>query len=369
MKTINTTNRIQRVTKLIATGALVAAPFLSVLPSAEAQPRWNNGNQGGWNNGNQGGWNNSQTTLTGVVTRDLSGDYFELRTDSNRTIRVNVGRYDEPRSLDRGDRVRVTGYLRNGVFTARNIEFLRDTGNGNNGNWQNSITGVVTRDLAGKSFELRTDNGRTVHVSFGRNDEPRSLDRGDRVRVAGRYEGSIFRATDVQFLSDTSNNNGGWGNNQQTTTLSGVVTRDLSGDSFELRTDTGRTVSVRLSRVDEPRSLDRGDRVRVTGRYDGNSSTFRATDVQFIRDTGNGSNNGGWGNNQQTTTLTGVVTRDFSGDNFELRTDTGRTVSVRVARGDEPRSLDRGDRVRVTGRYTNNTFIARDLDILRDTRR
>jgi len=369
MKTINTTNRIQRVTKLIATGALVAAPFLSVLPSAEAQPRWNQGR-----NNNNNTWGRSVTTFEGTVTRDLYGDAFDVRTDNGRIVQVHLKGYDEPRSLDRGDYVRVTGQTRNGVFVASNIQFIRDTGNGNwngnnNGNSQNSITGVVTRDLAGKSFELRTDNGRTVHVSFGRNDEPRSLDRGDRVRVAGRYEGSIFRATDVQFLSDTSNNNGGWGNNQQTTTLSGVVTRDLSGDSFELRTDTGRTVSVRLSRVDEPRSLDRGDRVRVTGRYNGNSSTFRATDVQFIRDTGNGSNNGGWGNNQQTTTLTGVVTRDFSGDNFELRTDAGRTVSVRVARGDEPRSLDRGDRVRVTGRYTNNTFIARDLDILRDTRR
>jgi len=269
MKTINTTNRIQRITKIIATGALVAVPFLAVLPNVEAQPRWNNGNQGGWNN--------SQTTITGVVTRDLAGDYFELRTDNNRTIRVNVGRYDEPRSLDRGDRVRVTGHSRNGVFTARNIEFIRDTGNGN---WQNSLTGVVTRDLAGKSFELRTDNGRTVRVNLGRYQEPRSLDRGDRVRVIGQYEGNFFRATDIEFLRDTGgNNNGGW----QTTTLTGTVNRDLVGDSFELRTDTGRTLWVRLERGREPHSLDRGDRVRVTGRFTNN--TFIARDLDILRDT------------------------------------------------------------------------------------
>jgi len=286
MKTINTKNQIQRITKFIATGVLVAAPFLSVLPTAEAQPRWNQGR----NNNND--WGRTVTTFEGTVTRDLYGDAFDVRTDNGRIVQVRVGRYEEPRSLNRGDYVRVTGQMRNGAFVASNIQFIRDTGNGNNnGNWQNSITGVVTRDLAGKSFELRTDNGRTVHVNFGRYDEPRSLDRGDRVRVNGRYEGNIFRATDVQFLSDTRNNNGGW------------------------------------------------------------------------------NNGGGWGNNQQTTTLTGVVTRDFSGDNFELRTDTGRTISVRVERGREPRSLDRGDRVRVTGRFTNNTFIARDLDILRDTRR
>jgi len=278
MKTINTKNQIQRITKIIATGALVAVPFLSALPAAEAQPRWNQGR-------NNDTWGRSVTTFEGTVIRDFAGDAFGVRTDNGRIVQVNVGRYQEPRSLSVGDYVRVTGQVRNGVFTASNIQFLRDRGNGNNGsndNWRNSITGVVTRDLAGKSFELRTDNGRTVRVNLGRYQEPRSLDRGDRVRVIGQYEGNFFRATDIEFLRDTG-----------------------------------------------------------------------------------GNNNGGW----QTTTLTGTVVRDFSGNNFELRTDAGRTVSVRVERGREPRSLDRGDRVRVTGRLTNNTFIARDLDILRDTRR
>jgi hypothetical protein len=63
-------------------------------------------------------------------------------------------------------------------------------------------------------------------------------------------------------------------------------------------------------------------------------------------------------------TLSGVVTRDLSGDQFEMRADGGRNFRV-DARGDEPRRLSRGDRVVVYGRFDNGRFLARDVRITR----
>jgi hypothetical protein len=63
-------------------------------------------------------------------------------------------------------------------------------------------------------------------------------------------------------------------------------------------------------------------------------------------------------------TLAGVVTRDLSGDQFEMRADNGRYLRV-DARGDEPRRLSRGDRVVVYGRFDSGRFIAQDVRITR----
>jgi hypothetical protein len=64
-------------------------------------------------------------------------------------------------------------------------------------------------------------------------------------------------------------------------------------------------------------------------------------------------------------TISGVVTRDLSGDQFEMRSDSGRYFRV-DARGDEPRHLSRGDRVNVYGRFDNGRFIAQDVRITRN---
>jgi len=266
--------------------------------------------------------------------------------DNGRLFQVNVTQYDEPRSLNAGDRVRVTGWNRNNVFYARNIEFLRDSGNYNTNNGiygQTTLTGVVTRDLEGNNFELRGTDGRTYRVRINRRAEvQRNLRVGDRVRLTGNTRNNVFVARTVEFVRSTDYpNNGTYGQ----TTLTGVVTHDLDGNSFEIRATDGRVYRVDLRRGAEPRTLDRGDRVRVTGRLTNN--VFIARDIDLLEDTTNNNNNG-------RTTLTGVVTRDLSGDSFELRADDGRTYQVDVRGNDEPRSLDRGDRVRVTGRLTSS---------------
>lgn len=260
----------KRIALLTTTGALALAPLL-VTSDVQAQPR--RYSPPGWNNGN---WNNGHRTLSGTVVRDLAGDTFELRAENGQTYRIRVGRYDEPRSLDRGDRVRVSGQFRDGLFIASNLEFLRDTGNNNDPRGLIWLTGTVTRDLSGDEFELRADNNRLYRIRVGRFDEPRSLDRGDRVRLSGHLRDNVFVARNLEFLRDTDNNNSpSW--------LTGTITRDLSGNSFELRIDNGRVYRVTLARYDEPRSLDRGDRVRVTGRLVNN--VFVARDLELLRDT------------------------------------------------------------------------------------
>jgi translation initiation factor IF-1 len=228
MNTIRTIDRVKRGLGLTAVGLFAFLPLVSVSPSVQAAAR----------GGSEYRRSAGQQTLTGTVTRDLSGDRFEIRADNGRTYRVRVGRYDEPRSLDRGDRVRVIGQFRNNdVLVARSIEFLRDTGGSSN--VRRSLTGVVTRDLRGDLFELRADNGRTYRVRVGRYNEPRSLDRGDRVRVIGEMRSDdTFVARDIEFLRDTPGYPGG---SRDERTLTGVVTRDLRGDQFELRAENGRT--------------------------------------------------------------------------------------------------------------------------------
>jgi len=270
MKTKISTRWTKKAALLTTTGALALVPLFTVVDNANAQPR----------RSSPPIWSNANRTLAGTVIRDLAGDNFELRADNGQTYRVRVGRYDEPRSLDRGDRVRVSGRFDNGVFVARNLEFLRDTP-GNNGDNRNWLTGTVTRDLRGDDFELRADNGRLYQVRVGRYDEPRSLDRGDRVRVSGEFHNNIFVARNLEVLRDTGGNDGHHNNDQS---LTGTVTRDLSGNNFEIRADNGHIYRVSLSRrYDEPRSLDRGDRVRISGRVYNN--VFVARDLELLRDT------------------------------------------------------------------------------------
>jgi outer membrane murein-binding lipoprotein Lpp len=64
-------------------------------------------------------------------------------------------------------------------------------------------------------------------------------------------------------------------------------------------------------------------------------------------------------------TLDGIVTSDYRGNGFVLRTSNGQQLSVRVP-GGEPRRVSRGDRVRVYGSYTGGVFHAQNLTIVRN---
>ncbi len=64
-------------------------------------------------------------TLDGTVTKDLRGNAFMLRADSGQVMRVQV-QGNEPRRIDRGDRVRVSGFSHNNVFQAQSLTILQN---------------------------------------------------------------------------------------------------------------------------------------------------------------------------------------------------------------------------------------------------
>jgi hypothetical protein len=92
--------------------------------------RYNSNNRYNGRNTN-GRWNRGTTdqnvtrTVEGVVVADSRGNTFTLRLSSGQQIRVQaVG--GEPRRLDRGDRVRVSGILRNGFLRAQTLRIIRN---------------------------------------------------------------------------------------------------------------------------------------------------------------------------------------------------------------------------------------------------
>jgi hypothetical protein len=86
--------------------------------------RYNNRNNGNYNNGRYNNYNRFRT-LEGVVTNDLSGNGFIMRTGNGYNVRVVV-QGGEPNRLDERDRVRVYGTMNGNVFVARNLSILRD---------------------------------------------------------------------------------------------------------------------------------------------------------------------------------------------------------------------------------------------------
>jgi len=62
-----------------------------------------------------------------------------------------------------------------------------------------TLQGVVTNDTRGNDFLLRTSNGQIVRVVAVQG-ESRRINRGDAVRVSGRYSGSSFKANSVSIV-------------------------------------------------------------------------------------------------------------------------------------------------------------------------
>ena len=69
--------------------------------------------------------NRATSTLEGTVTADLRGNAFRLRPYRGSEVRVQV-RGGEPRRISRGDRVRVTGFYRDGVFHTSYVNIVRN---------------------------------------------------------------------------------------------------------------------------------------------------------------------------------------------------------------------------------------------------
>lgn len=237
----------------------------------------------------------TERTLTGTVVRDLAGDRFELRTDSGRIVTVRLRQEFEPRRLDRGDRVRVEGRFRsNGNFVATDLDILD---NRNDNNDERTLTGTVVRDLRGDRFELRTDNGRLVTVQLRRENEPRRLNRGDRVRVEGEFRSNnVFVADDLDILRNNGGGNGGDWNRR--VNFPATVVDVLSSTRLRVRGDNGRTYVVQ-SRT-SLRNIDDGDRVRIVG--DVRDGVVRVDNVVLVRNT-----------NRRSTDIPGDILGDIFG--------------------------------------------------------
>ena len=83
------------------------------------QPNWNRPNNG------RPTYSNSTRTIEGVVTSDLRGNDFVIRTSSGQTVRVVALRGESGR-IDRGDIVRVSGSFSGNTLNARTVSILRD---------------------------------------------------------------------------------------------------------------------------------------------------------------------------------------------------------------------------------------------------
>jgi len=354
-----------------ALGTFAFAPFFSAPQGAQADPPSHAPAHGYRRNQNNGDWNRDQAqrvTHTGVVISAFAGNGFTLRTDSGRTLRVQANN-TVPRNLSNGDRVSVYGYAsNNGMFIGESVRVLSSAGRDGRDGWWNrdrddrdeygeddwyrrdvnterTVSGVVTRDLGGNAFELRTDDGRLVTVR-ARNGEPARLTRGDRVVVQGR-----FNTNRNEFVSDsvriTRNEVGGRVN------FPGTVTSVDSANRLRVRGDNGRTYTI-ATRSGLPSSLRSGDRVRVTG--DVRRGIVAADRIQVLNRNDDRRNRD---DDDKRISFTGVVTEvAWLGSSLTVRRDDGKEFRLTTPRN--AGSFRRGDRVRVVGIRLDNNRVQAD---------
>lgn len=298
-----------------------------------------------WNDNDNWDDGYNRVTVRGIVTRDLwDNDEFEIRAENGRTYRVNTRR-NQPRSISRGDRVEVIGDINGSVLRAESVRILSDSNGGWNGGWGNiTLSGIVTRNLEGRRFEIRDNNGRTLQVIA--DSEPRNIARGDRVYITGRLERNVFRASTVSRNSPFEGSVGSRVN------FPGVVTSIQSSTRFAVRGDNGRTYSVQLNQQ-LPKKIDVGDRIRVQGTvvYGG---VVRANDVDLLDNYNKRDDRENEGRRE--VNISAVVTGSaWLGGLLTVRADNGQEYRVRTNIGQD---LRRGDRVRIRGRLEGNGVIA-----------
>ena len=178
---------------------------------------------------------------------------------------------------------------------------------------------------------------------LGRNDRDGRYDRG-----RGDYD------------NDDDRDKGDWDNgDDDTQVVTATVTRDLNGDSFQVREDgTNRTYTVDVVRGEEPNDLQPGDQVELRGDFV--QGRFQARFVRLLDDDDND-------NAADQVSLTGVVTRALNNDRFAIRADNGRTYQIQVD-FDEPTRILLGDRVTVRGYFDDNAPNANQLFVAENIR-
>lgn len=319
----------------------LATPFFIAQPAAQAAPPAQAKAYGLFKNKKKRN-RNATVTLTGVVTRDLEGtNRFAVRFGDGRVANV-FSRQTEPVSLSPGDRVELRGNFEGGLFVADSVKILRKDGNNGNGNI--TVTGVVTRDLAGKDrFTVRLDNGRVTEV-ISRPTEPVSLSPGDRVELRGDFEKQLFIADSVRILKNV-----GPGANQQTT-IRGRITRDFAGRDFEVLRDNGQTTRARSLRP-EPLRLSKGDRVELKGHFEG--AIFMTPEVNITRN-----------DDGQNVDFQATVVRRLTAGRLEVRNGSGRIYTV-ISNASLVR-YDRNDVVRIVGFINGNLVSASKIEMIQN---
>lgn len=328
-------------------------------------PDYQNQNDDNFDDNYNGGYNNGRynnvgafTTLSGVVTNDLNGNSFEMRADNGQIVRVDLN-VTEPNALQRGSRVRVYGRLTNNTMRRATVAVLSNDynnggynngyGNGGHANQRVTLRGVVTRDLAGRRFEMR--QGSTLYyVTLTRN-EPRRLSVGDRVEISGRrIKNNTIQADTLRLLQDNNGNN----DNRINVNFPGRVLNVSNRRNLTVCGNNGTTYMVR-SNSDFDSRISAGDRVRIVGTGFKGSRNITASRVELRDDNGN-TNNGENYNNGDRIDIRGTVRSSqsqlFVGRVLTVDGDDGQTYKVRT--GD--RSFQRGDTVRVRGTL-NNGFV------------
>jgi hypothetical protein len=239
----------------------------------------------------------------------------------------------------------------------------------NNRNFR-TLEGIVTDDNSGRDFTIRLRNGSSYNSGnrvrvFAQDGEPSRLSEGDLVRVYGYFQnnntGGTFIARSVNIVRQDVTDRYDDGDDNDRRSFNATVS-NVDRNSRRLTVYANNRSFTVYARNSFSSSINRGDRVRVTG--DINNSTVRDARVELLSNNNGGSfgGYGGYGGNSQISFPATVVdTRDRS-DTLRVRGDNGREYSVRWRNSDD---YDRGDRVRVRGYYEDGIIIASDVDRIR----
>jgi len=333
MNTISTSNYFGRLSSFAVAGALVVLPVLtSNIQAAPATPAGNAGVQN--RNDNRRG---HEVKDGGESDRSRHGGNGgpDRNRDNNRDNNRDGGGRDNDRN----------GGWRGGD---RNHDWNNDRNNDRNGGWHDN-----DRDRDRNGGWRDNDRDRDRNGGWRDNDRDRDRNGGwrgnDRERDGDRNGGwrDNDRDRDGGWRDrDDDRNNGGSGRN-----LDFYATVESAGrDRLTVRADDGQQFTV-TTRDSISSSINRGDRVRVTGESSGRNVITEAR-VTFVGNNGNGP----FG---QTVNFLGTV-QDGSegGRNITVRGDNGRSFTVRP---NNTTTFRRGERVRIIGRVDGSAIEATSI--------
>ncbi len=215
------------------------------------------------------------------------------------------------------------------------------------------FTGTVT-EVTEDGFSIETETGSITVVTDGDTEwddfGDHELAVGDKVKVAGCWDGDVFVADKVELKDG--------GDEEICTKLVGTVA-EVSESGFAIESDAGFVTVVTTDDTEwddfDDRALAIGDKVKVEGCWDG--EFFIAHKVELKDANGE----------ESCFKLVGVI-GNVSGENFVLDTDEG---SIPVVTTDDTKwddfgdhDLAIGDKVKVKGCWDGDIFVAREVKLL-----